>query len=102
MRGITDDDFNIEMAQTSEEKDEAVKAKASKTWRTLRLAARTKLNLLDKIEDGKNLRVLFEEPPSETPAQPPDGAAESTTNGMQEEVEEQSASIPSAPLTEQG
>ena len=102
MCGIADDDFNIDMAHTSEEKDEAVKAKASKTWRTLRLAARMKLNLLDKIEDGKNLRVLFEEPPSETPAQPPDEAAESTANGTQEEAKEQSTPVQSAPLTEQG
>lgn len=102
MRGIADDEFNIDMSQTVEEKEEAVKAKASKTWRTLRLAARTKLNLLDKIDDGKNLRVLFEEPPSETPAQLPDGAAESTANGTQEEVKEQGVPIQSAPATEQG
>lgn len=102
MRGIADDEFNIDMSQTVDEKEEAVKAKASKTWRTLRLAARTKLNLLDKIDDGKNLKVLFEEPPSESPAQPPDSAGESTANGTQEEVKEQGVPIQSAPVTEQG
>jgi THO complex subunit 1 len=69
MRGIADDDFNIGMAQTSEEKDEFIKAKASKTWRTLRLATRTKLGLLDKIDDGKSLKALFDVPAPEPPAQ---------------------------------
>ncbi|OJD18116.1 hypothetical protein AJ78_01834 [Emergomyces pasteurianus Ep9510] len=63
MRGIADDSFNIEMTQSREEKDEAMKAKASKTWRTLRLSSRSKLALFDKIEDGNNLKVLFEAPP---------------------------------------
>ena len=60
MRGIADDEFNIDMAQNTEEKEEAIKAKVSKTWRTLRLASRNKLNLFDKIDDGKNLKILFE------------------------------------------
>jgi THO complex subunit 1 len=60
------DDFDIDMAKTKEEKDDAIRAKASKVWRTLRLACRTKLSQFDKIEDGKNIRVLFEIPqPSE-------------------------------------
>ncbi|KKZ63072.1 hypothetical protein EMCG_02573 [[Emmonsia] crescens] len=63
MRGIADDEFNIDMTQSREEKDEAIKAKASKTWRTLRLSSRSKLALFDKIEDGNNLKVLFEAPP---------------------------------------
>lgn len=96
MRGIADDDFNIDMAQTSDEKDEAAKAKASKTWRTLRLAARTKLNLLDKIEDGKNLKVLFEEPVDETPEQADDTMANGTQEGGKE------GSVQSESLTDQG
>ncbi|OAX85595.1 hypothetical protein ACJ72_00009 [Emergomyces africanus] len=64
MRGIADDDFNIDMTQSREEKDEAIKAKASKTWRTLRLSSRSKLALFDKIEDGNNLKVLFEVSPA--------------------------------------
>ncbi|PGH11436.1 hypothetical protein AJ80_07115 [Polytolypa hystricis UAMH7299] len=79
-RGIADDEFNIEMAQTQEEKDEHAKEKASKTWRTLRLASRSKLNLLEKIEDGKNLNILFEPPPAlEEPAKP-DATAENGVN----------------------
>ncbi|OJD28489.1 hypothetical protein ACJ73_00088 [Blastomyces percursus] len=64
MRGIADDEFNIDMAQLREEKDEATKARASKTWRTLRLSSHSKLALFDKIEDGNNLKVLFEPPPA--------------------------------------
>jgi THO complex subunit 1 len=57
---IADDDFNIDTAQTSDEKEAAVNAKASKIWRTLRLASRNKLALFEKIDNGKNLEVLFE------------------------------------------
>ncbi|KAL1953543.1 hypothetical protein VTO42DRAFT_2620 [Malbranchea cinnamomea] len=86
MPGILDDEFNIDMAQTSEEKEESMKAKASKMWRTLRLAARTKLHLLDKIEDGKNLKVLFEGPASQTPAQPHMSADNTTKNRTSDET----------------
>ncbi|EFR04301.1 THO complex subunit 1 [Nannizzia gypsea CBS 118893] len=64
MSGITDDDFNIDMAKDDDEKEQSVKAKASKTWRTLRIASRSRLNQLDKIEDGKNLKVLLEPTPA--------------------------------------
>jgi THO complex subunit 1 len=73
MMGIVDDDFDIEMAKTKEEKDDATRAKASKVWRTLRLAARSKLHLFDKIEDGNNIKVLFESP------QPPEEAKRAST-----------------------
>lgn len=69
MRSIADDDFRIDMSQSSEEKEESAKAKSSKTWRTLRLAARSKLNLFDKIDDGKNLKVLFEPPETDSASQ---------------------------------
>jgi len=68
MMGIVDDDFDIDMAKTKEEKDDAIRAKASKVWRTLRLASRSKLSQFDKIEDGNNIKVLFE-----TPQPPEDG-----------------------------
>lgn len=68
MMGIVDDDFDIDMAKTKEDKDNAMRAKASKIWRTLRLASRSKLNQFDKIEDGKNIKVLFEN--SQSPEEP--------------------------------
>lgn len=59
-RPIADDDFEIEMARTDEEKRLATDARASKLWRTLRIASKSKLNLFDKIDDGNNLQALFE------------------------------------------
>lgn len=59
-RPIADDDFEIEMARTDEEKRSATDARASKLWRTLRIASKSKLNLFDKIDDGNNLKALFE------------------------------------------
>lgn len=59
-RPIADDDFDIDMAKDAEEKQLSVDARASKLWRTLRIASKNKLNLLDKIDDGNNLRALFE------------------------------------------
>ncbi|KAK2841584.1 hypothetical protein FQN49_006111, partial [Arthroderma sp. PD_2] len=86
MNGITDDDFNIDMAKDEDEKEHSVKAKASKTWRTLRIASRSKLNHLDKVEDGKNLKVLFEAPQgpatSTTKSQP---ETENSVDGSKEE-----------------
>ena len=48
------------MVRTDEEKQLAIDAKASKLWRTLRIASKSKLNLFDKIDDGNNLDALFE------------------------------------------
>ncbi|KAL4976556.1 THO complex subunit 1 transcription elongation factor-domain-containing protein [Aspergillus desertorum] len=62
MRVIEDVEFDIDTAQTSEDKEAAVQAKASKTWLLLRLSAKSKLAAFDKIEDGKNLKTLFEAP----------------------------------------
>lgn len=59
-RPIADDDFEIGMARTDEEKRSATDARASKLWRTLRIASKSKLNLFDKIDDGNNLKALFE------------------------------------------
>lgn len=62
MMGIMDDELDIDTAQGKEDKDHAVRAKASKTWRVLRLSSRAKLGQFDKIDDGKNLKILFESP----------------------------------------
>ena len=48
------------MAKTREEKQQATDARASKLWRTLRIASKSKLNLFDKIDDGNNLQALFQ------------------------------------------
>lgn len=47
------------MAVTDEEKATLEEARASKTWRMLRLAARDKLSHFDRIDDGRALGALF-------------------------------------------
>ncbi|KAI4159396.1 MAG: hypothetical protein L6R39_000374 [Caloplaca ligustica] len=65
---ILEDEFDMEMARTEEEKEEAGTKRASKMWRALRLASKNRLNLFDRIEDGKDLGALFDPPPEEPPA----------------------------------
>lgn len=48
------------MAKDPEEKQTSIDARASKLWRTLRIASRSKLNVFDKIDDGNNLKALFQ------------------------------------------
>ncbi|KAF9777183.1 hypothetical protein IL306_004547 [Fusarium sp. DS 682] len=60
-RKIADDDFEIEMPTNDQTKSAAIAGKASKSWRALRIAARTKLAAFDKIEDPKKIDVVFEE-----------------------------------------
>ncbi|KAK2742849.1 hypothetical protein FQN55_007633 [Onygenales sp. PD_40] len=83
MRDIEGDELDLEMAMTDEEKEQLAKAKASKTWRTLRLSSRSKLNLFDKIEDGNNLKVLFETPAPPEDANKPQTITENGVNGQE-------------------
>ena len=68
------------MAKTDEEKQLLIDARASKLWRTLRIASKGKLNLFDKIDDGNKLDALFE----------PEGdeSKEKEVNGMEENQEQ--------------
>ena len=56
---IADDEFDISGARTEEEKSLATNARASKLWRTFRLAAKRQYGLFDKMDDGNNLDALF-------------------------------------------
>ncbi|KAL5044462.1 hypothetical protein BDW71DRAFT_99803 [Aspergillus fruticulosus] len=87
MRVIEDVEFDLDVAQTSEDKEAAVQAKASTTWLLLRLSAKNKLAAFDKIEDGKNLKTLFETPQTaesmtqaagSTPHEPPTKTSQET------------------------
>ncbi|VBB87122.1 Putative protein of unknown function [Podospora comata] len=64
-KGIADDDFEIGMPTNNESKTAAIEGKASKAWRTLRIASKSKLVLFDKIEDDDKIDVIFEELPAE-------------------------------------
>ncbi|KAH0490158.1 hypothetical protein TgHK011_001639 [Trichoderma gracile] len=60
---IADDDFEIDMPTSGQTKAAAVAAKASKSWRALRIASRFKLASFDKIDDPKNISIIFEDEP---------------------------------------
>lgn len=61
MKGIENDDLDLEMAMTDEEQQSLEAAKASKTWRALRTATRTSIEVLDKVEPGKSLIQVFKQ-----------------------------------------
>ncbi|TWU74797.1 hypothetical protein ED733_006287 [Metarhizium rileyi] len=58
---IADDDFDIEMPANDHSKAAAIASKASKSWRALRIAARSKLAAFDKIDDPKKVDMVFKE-----------------------------------------
>lgn len=60
-RGIQEADLEIEMPLTDKSKAEAIETKASMSWRALRIASRTKLQLFDKIDSYEDISILFEE-----------------------------------------
>ena len=84
-RPIADDQFEIEMVSSTEEKQIAEDAKASKLWRTLRIASKNALRLFDKIDDGKNLDALFR-------PEPEDNSQRTEING--EEIKENTEAEP--------
>lgn len=61
-RKIADDDFEIEMPTNNQTKAAAIESKASKSWRALRIASKSRLALFDKIDDPEKIDAVFEEP----------------------------------------
>lgn len=57
---IAEDEFDMDTARTEEGKQQAVDGRASKLWRTLRVASKSRLNLFDKIDDSHDLKALFD------------------------------------------
>lgn len=62
---IGDDDFDIERAMDNQAKAAAIESKASKAWRALRIASKSKLVVFDKIEDDDKIDVVFEDKPAD-------------------------------------
>ncbi len=87
---IADDEFEVDIAKTKEDKDLAFNARASKIWRMLRLASKTKLKLFDKLEDGKNLQALF----------PPEGDESEIREEMREEIRDEMKEDPKEGMKE--
>ncbi|OHE90748.1 guanylate kinase [Colletotrichum orchidophilum] len=61
-RKIADDDFEIDMPTNNQTKAAAIESKASKSWRALRIAGKSRLALFDKIDDPEKIDAVFEEP----------------------------------------
>ncbi|KAK2032826.1 guanylate kinase [Colletotrichum zoysiae] len=61
-RKIADDDFEIDMPTNNQTKAAAIESKASKSWRALRIASKSRLALFDKIDDPDKIDSVFEEP----------------------------------------
>ncbi|KAL2195491.1 THO complex subunit 1 transcription elongation factor-domain-containing protein [Corynascus similis CBS 632.67] len=73
---IDDADFDIERATSDESKASAVESKASKAWKALRLASKTKLVVFDKIDDDDQIDIIFKESSAQE-----DEAEEAAANG---------------------
>lgn len=56
---IAEDDLEIDMPMTDKSKAEAIEGKASKSWRALRIAGRSRLADFDKIEDPDKIDIIF-------------------------------------------
>ncbi|KAI9683088.1 MAG: hypothetical protein M1829_005879 [Trizodia sp. TS-e1964] len=57
---IAEDEFDISLAKTDEDKQLSLNSKASKSWRALRITAKSKLHIFDRVDDGQNIQVIFE------------------------------------------
>lgn len=64
-RDIQEVDLDLGMPNDIEKERELKEHKASLSWRALRIASRTKLAVLDKIDSYEDINVLFEEPKPE-------------------------------------
>ncbi|TGJ85312.1 hypothetical protein E0Z10_g3434 [Xylaria hypoxylon] len=62
---IANDDLDLDFASNEPEKTQLLESKASKTWRALRVARRSRLATFDKIEDWRNVDAIFQEPETE-------------------------------------
>ncbi|KAI0447981.1 THO complex subunit 1 transcription elongation factor-domain-containing protein [Xylaria telfairii] len=72
---IATDDLDFDFANTEKEKTQLLESKASKTWRALRIARRSKLATFDKIEDWRNVDAIFQELDAEEAKQEEEGTA---------------------------
>ena len=60
-RGIQEDQLEIDMPLNPQSKATAIERKASRTWKALRLASRTRLAVFDKIDNDDNIDIVFED-----------------------------------------
>ncbi|KAL8400265.1 hypothetical protein RB594_000594 [Gaeumannomyces avenae] len=60
-RTIAEDELEIDMPTNNQTKLAAIEGKASKSWRALRVASRSRLAVFDKVEDPDRIDLIFEE-----------------------------------------
>lgn len=73
MDGIKTDELDLDMAMTESETERLGNAMENKRWRLLRQTRAKRLDLLDKVEPGKDLDGVFRPPPE---LEGPDAAVE--------------------------
>lgn len=95
-RKIQEDDLEIEMPLSNDSKAAAVEGKASKTWRALRIASRSKLALFDQIESYEDVNVLFEE------KKPAEAEEEAHENGEAGDIDQAMGEVKKDPERVQG
>lgn len=61
-KGILEDELEIDMPTSNASKAAAIEGKASKTWRALRIASKSRLAMFDKIESDDKIDAIFEDP----------------------------------------
>lgn len=66
---IETDDLDLDFAKNEKERSEILEAKASKTWRALRIARRSKLAAFDKVDDWQKVDAIFEDHSTPEPTQ---------------------------------
>ncbi|CAJ2507071.1 Uu.00g082570.m01.CDS01 [Anthostomella pinea] len=66
---IANDDLDLDFAKDEKEKSELIEAKASKTWRALRIARRSRLATFDKIDDWQKVDAIFRDQPDDEEAE---------------------------------
>ncbi len=59
---IAEEDLEIDMPSSHQSKADAIERKASKTWRALRVASRTRMVAFDAIEDDDKIDAIFAPP----------------------------------------
>lgn len=77
-------ELDLDFAADDEEKQKLEEAKATKTWRLLRIAAKDRLGRFDKVEDGKSVSCLIQSEAPEDGIYEPD-ASEGQGNIVSEE-----------------
>ncbi|KAI1769079.1 THO complex subunit 1 transcription elongation factor-domain-containing protein [Hypoxylon sp. FL1150] len=80
---IETDDLDLDFAQSEKEKSEILEAKASKTWRALRIARRSKLAAFDKVDDWQKVDAIFQD--HSTP-EPTEGEAAGDNKGPENKL----------------